>query len=49
MELVGGKGKEGLQPSYLVITVDNFLHLFFGRPVQHAKPDLTIKIHSKWL
>ena len=45
------KGKQAsLQPCYLVITVDNFLHVFFSRSnAQHTKPDLTIKIHNKWL
>lgn len=46
-----GKSKELTEEScYLVITVDNFLHLSFtaGRNVC-CKPDITIKIAHKWL
>ena len=49
--ITSGKSKQVQEePCYLVITVDNFLHLFFNcQRNLYNKPDLTIKIHAKWL
>jgi|688.fasta_scaffold1263494_1 hypothetical protein len=44
------KGKEKSEVDcYVAITVDNFLHLTFATGRNILKPDITIKISSKYL
>ena len=43
-----GKGKDKSEEDcYIVITVDNFLHLTFTAGRNICKPDITIKIANK--
>jgi hypothetical protein len=44
------KGKEKTEVDcYAAITVDNFLHLTFASGRNIFKPDITVKISSKYL
>lgn len=51
MQYIQGKGKDiSYQPCHLVMTVDNFLHMFLNASKENrSKPDITIKISSKQL